>query len=60
MKTLRGFAHMKEHNPERFAELTRKGGASVSKENRAFSKDRDLAASAGRIGGQASSRIKAG
>ena len=50
---LRGWAALKHNNPERFAELTRKGGASVPKEKRAFSTDRDLAISAGRKGGEA-------
>lgn len=37
--------------PERRAEISAKGGASVKAENRSFSKNRDLAASAGRTGG---------
>lgn len=53
---LRGFAAMKQNNPERFAELTRKGGASVPKDKRSFATNRDLAVSAGRIGGQANRR----
>jgi general stress protein YciG len=55
-KKLRGFAHMQKHNPERFAELTRKGGASVASENRSFSRNRDLAANAGRKGGSSSTK----
>ncbi|MEK7099571.1 MAG: general stress protein [Patescibacteria group bacterium] len=47
----RGFAAM---NPERVREIARKGGASVPGEKRSFAKDRDLAASAGRKGGEAS------
>ena len=47
----RGFAAM---NPERRREIARKGGASVPGEKRSFAKDRDLAASAGRKGGEAS------
>lgn len=47
----RGFAAM---NPERRREIARKGGASVPSEKRSFAKDRDLAASAGRKGGEAS------
>ena len=47
----RGFAAM---NPERRQAIARKGGASVPGEKRAFAKDRDLAASAGRKGGEAS------
>lgn len=51
---LRGFAHMKQNNPERMAEIARKGGSSVPNDKRSFSRDRDLAASAGRVGGEAS------
>lgn len=47
----RGFAAM---NPERRREIARKGGASVPSEKRSFAKNRDLAASAGRKGGEAS------
>ena len=39
---------------ERRREIARKGGASVPDEKRSFSQDRDLAASAGRKGGEAS------
>ena len=39
---------------ERRREIARKGGASVPGEKRSFAKDRDLAASAGRKGGEAS------
>lgn len=46
----RGFAAM---DPERRREIARKGGASVAGENRSFAKNRDLAASAGRKGGEA-------
>jgi general stress protein YciG len=41
-------------NPERRREIARKGGASVPGEKRSFAKDRDLAAAAGRKGGEAS------
>ena len=47
----RGFASM---DPERQREIARKGGASVPGEKRSFAKDRDLAASAGRKGGESS------
>ena len=47
----RGFASM---SPERQREIARKGGASVPSEKRSFSQDRDLAAKAGRKGGEAS------
>ena len=47
----RGFAAM---DVERRREIARKGGASVPDEKRSFSQDRDLAAAAGRKGGEAS------
>ena len=47
----RGFAAM---DVERRSEIARKGGASVPDEKRSFSQDRDLAAAAGRKGGEAS------
>ena len=47
----RGFAAM---DKERQREIARKGGASVPDEKRSFSQDRDLAANAGRKGGEAS------
>ncbi|WP_394760584.1 general stress protein [Phenylobacterium sp.] len=50
-KARRGFAAM---NPERRREIARKGGASVPSEKRSFAKDRDLAAAAGRKGGESS------
>lgn len=45
----RGFAAM---HPDKRREIARKGGASVAPGNRTFSKSRDLAAIAGRLGGQ--------
>lgn len=50
-KSKRGFAAM---DKERQREIARKGGASVPDEKRSFSQDRDLAAAAGRKGGEAS------
>ena len=47
----RGFASM---DPDRQREIARKGGASVPGEKRSFSRDRSLAAKAGRKGGEAS------
>lgn len=47
----RGFAAM---DKDRQREIARKGGASVPDEKRSFSQDRDLAAAAGRKGGEAS------
>ena len=47
----RGFAAM---DKARQREIARKGGASVPDEKRSFSQDRDLAAAAGRKGGEAS------
>lgn len=52
-KSKRGFASM---DPEKQRELARKGGASVAPQNRSFAQNRDLAASAGRKGGQASQK----
>jgi len=50
-KSKRGFAAM---DKDRQREIARKGGASVPDEKRSFSQDRDLAAAAGRKGGEAS------
>lgn len=50
-KSRRGFAAM---SPEMRREIARKGGASVPHHKRSFSRDRDLAASAGRAGGESS------
>ena len=50
-KKLRGFAAL---SPERRLEVARKGGAAVNPENRSFSRNKDLAISAGRKGGEAS------
>lgn len=50
-KQRRGFAAM---DPERRREIARKGGASIPADKRSFFKDRDLAATAGRKGGEAS------
>ncbi len=47
----RGFASM---DPQRQREIARKGGASVPSEKRSFSQDRQLAAKAGRKGGESS------
>lgn len=49
-KSRRGFASM---TPERRREIASKGGKSVAPENRSFSKDRTLAARAGKKGGMA-------
>lgn len=51
IKSRRGFAGM---DPERRREIARKGGAAVPPEKRSFTRDRDLAASAGAIGGSSS------
>ena len=45
VKQRRGFAAM---DPERRKEIASKGGRSVKAENRSFSKDRELAATAGK------------
>lgn len=47
-KKPRGFASM---SPEKRREIARRGGAAVAPANRSFSKNPDLAASAGRAGG---------
>ena len=47
-KSTRGFASM---DPEKQRAIARKGGTSVPKEKRSFSRNRDLAATAGRKGG---------
>jgi general stress protein YciG len=47
----RGFASMDE---DKQREIASKGGSSVPKEERSFSKDHELAAEAGRKGGEAS------
>lgn len=52
-KLKKGFACM---TPERRAEISRKGGASVRPENRSFSRDNALAMTAGSLGGKASKR----
>ena len=55
----KGFAHMKKNNPDRLAEVARRGGASVPKDKRSFAVDRSLAMEAGRKGGLASRQVKA-
>lgn len=55
-KKLRGFARL---SPERRKEVAAMGGASVPNDKRTFSKDKNLAASAGAKGGS-SGRITAG
>lgn len=50
-KAKRGFSAM---DPERQREIARKGGGAVPANKRSFSQDRDLAATAGRKGGEAS------
>lgn len=50
-KSKRGFAGM---TPERRREIARLGGASVPADKRTFSKDKDLASSAGQKGGSSS------
>ena len=50
-KQRRGFAAM---DPEKRRAIAAKGGAGAAPENRSFSKDRSLAASAGAKGGERS------
>jgi general stress protein YciG len=52
-KTHRGFAAMDQ---SRQREIARKGGESVPDEKRSFSQNRELAAAAGRKGGEARGR----
>ena len=52
-KLKRGFASI---SPERQREIARRGGKGVPAENRAFSKQKELASEAGRKGGLASGR----
>lgn len=49
---LKGFAAL---SPERRREIARKGGLSVEPQERSFSKNRELASFAGRLGGEAGS-----
>lgn len=51
IKANRGFGAM---SLEKRTEIARKGGMSVPADKRSFSQDRDLAASAGRKGGESS------
>lgn len=52
-KSRRGFASM---TPERRKEIASMGGKSVAPANRAFTKNRDLARSAGKQGGRMSKK----
>jgi general stress protein YciG len=54
-KSKRGFASM---SPERQREIASKGGKSVPGDKRSFSQNRDLAAQAGRKGGQVSGTVR--
>ena len=54
-KSLRGFAAM---SPERQREIARKGGESVPNEKRSFSQNPNLAAEAGRKGGQNVNKVE--
>ena len=47
-KRLRGFAAM---DPDKRKEIAARGGRAIPAENRTFSRNRDLAAAAGRAGG---------
>ena len=55
---LRGFAYMKKHDPDRLKNIAASGGKSVADENRAFSKDNELASRAGRLGGLTNGKHK--
>jgi general stress protein YciG len=54
-RKLRGFAAL---TPERRKEIAAMGGAAVKPEQRTYSKNRDLAVSAGRKGGEVSPKAK--
>lgn len=54
-KSRRGFASM---TPEKQREIAKMGGHARRPETRSFAMDRDLAARAGTLGGQASRRTK--
>lgn len=51
VKSRRGFASM---SPEKRREIAQRGGAAVPSEKRSYFKNRDLAAEAGRKGGEVS------
>ena len=53
-RAMRGFAAM---TLERRLEIARKGGASVPSEKRSFARNRDLAVTAGRKGGEISGGV---
>lgn len=53
-KSMRGFAGMKEKDPDRQKVIAALGGKATPNDKRSFSQDRDLAAEAGRKGGRAS------
>ena len=53
-KQQRGFALL---SADRIREIASKGGSSVPSEKRAFSRDKDLAITAGRKGGEANSNV---
>lgn len=54
-KSRRGFASM---DPERQRAIAAKGGAAVPADKRSFSQDRQLAADAGRKGGELGGRAR--
>lgn len=54
-KSKRGFAAM---SPEKRRTIAAKGGASVPSHKRSFARNKALAASAGSLGGKASSRLR--
>lgn len=54
-KKPRGFAAM---TPERRREIAARGGKAVPSERRGFALNKELAASAGKIGGTISKRVK--
>ena len=55
LKRPRGFAAM---DPEKRRRIAKLGGAAVKAENRSFSKNRELAAKAGAMGGAATRGVR--
>ena len=53
---LKGFAALKARDPGKMTEIARKGGLSVPNDKRPFSQNPELAASAGKKGGETSKR----
>ncbi len=57
-KKLCGFAYMKKHDPERFREISSRGGKIGFPHQRSFASDRNLASEAGKKGRLARDRAR--